>query len=79
MLVVAEEKNSTENMSVVVEKNNKNVAVRSLQRKCVQRNVDAGSMWGQCVVDVGWIRVVVGVGKNINKRGEGGGMGKCKK
>ena len=24
-------------------------------------------MWGQCVVDVGSIRVVVGVGKNIKK------------
>ena len=36
-------------------------------------------MWGQCVVDVGWIRVVVGVGKNMKKLGGGGGRGKCKK
>ena len=36
-------------------------------------------MWGQSVVDVGWIRVVVGVGKNMKKLGGGGGRGKCKK
>ena len=28
-------------------------------------------MRGQCVVDVGWIRVVVGVGKNVKKLGGG--------
>lgn len=33
--------------------------------KCVKRKIDAGSMWAQCVVDVGSIRVVVGVEEKI--------------
>ena len=36
--------------------------------KCVRRKIDAGSMWGQCVVDVGSIRFRSGGdGKNIKK------------
>ena len=33
--------------------------------KCVKRKIDAGSMWVQCVVDVGSIRVVVGLEEKI--------------
>lgn len=33
--------------------------------KCVKRKIDTGSMWVQCVVDVGSIRVVVGVEEKI--------------
>ena len=36
--------------------------------KCVKRKVDAGSMWVRCVVDVGSIRVVVGVEEKIQKK-----------
>ena len=36
--------------------------------KCVKRKIDAGSMWVQCVVDVGSIRVVVGVEEKIFKK-----------
>lgn len=41
--------------------------------KCVKRKIDAGSMWVQCVVDVGSIRVVVGVEEKILKKLGGGG------
>ena len=33
--------------------------------KCVKRKIDAGSMWVQCVADVGSIRVIVGVEEKI--------------
>ena len=36
--------------------------------KCVKRKVDAGSIWVQCVVDVGSIRVVAGLEEKIQKK-----------
>lgn len=38
--------------------------------KCVKRKVDAWSMWVRCVVDVGSIRVVVGVEEKYKKNEE---------
>ena len=36
--------------------------------KFVKRNIDVGSIWVQCVVDVGSIRVVVGVEAKMRRR-----------